>query len=99
MLPSNKRLVVEYLSAYTVQTGVSALLYVGMTPGPGEPIDLIVPAQAPLRGGSDDFFVRSAAGQQVRAYYDVQYVVCVETASTLNRNPTVQVRGYLVSKP
>jgi len=100
VLPAAKRLVVQHLGARVVQVGtVNSLLYVGMGSGHGEPLDLLVPSAAPLRGGSDDSFIRSAAGQQVHASFDDRYVVCLETMTAMSRDATVQVRGYLVPKP
>lgn len=98
-LPAGKRLVVQHLSAEVVQTA-PGLRYVGMAPASGQPLDLLVPAAAPQRGvGDDEFWVYSAAGQQVHAYYDTQYMVCVEGVTVLNRNVRAAVRGYLVPRP
>jgi hypothetical protein len=96
-LPANKRLVVQHLSARAVFVVASSLLYVGMG-SPGEPLDLLVPASPAVRS-YDGFWNHSVAGQQVHAYFDTQYIVCVETVEAMNRAATVHVRGYLVAKP
>jgi hypothetical protein len=98
-LPAGKRLVVQHLGALSVQVG-TPLFYVGMAPAPGTELDLIVPAAAPLSSTyENDFFTRAVAGQQVHAYYDTQYMVCVQGVGNLNRNSMAQVRGYLVARP
>jgi hypothetical protein len=98
-LPAGRRLVVQHLSAQAVLVMASSLRFVGMGPAPGEALDLLVPAAPPLRGGSDNFFNYSVAGQQVHAYFDNQYVVCVQAVERMNRDATAQVRGYLVPRP
>jgi hypothetical protein len=97
-LPANKRLVVEHLSARAVYVVSSSLSYVGMGSEAGQELDLLVPASPAVRS-YDGFFNHSVAGQQVHAYFDTQYVVCVEAVGPLNRASMVYVRGYLVPKP
>jgi hypothetical protein len=102
-VPSGKRLVLTHLAGVASLPAPSALTYVSVgliVAGEGAGPLITVPAAAPLVSSSV-FGTRniSSAGQQVQAYIDGAFYLCVGASSSNDDSVTMSLHGYYVAKP
>lgn len=96
-VPAGKRLVLQHLGGWGDVPPPAALSLFGIM-SQGDVLDLVVPAGPRLVTGGGLHL--SAAGQQVHAYFDGGFLVCVLTNDQIGGGDAkVSLRGYLVNRP
>jgi hypothetical protein len=100
-VPAGKRLVLRHVGVSGVLPSPAALTGISIklvTNGTISSQVLTVPAAAPLALAGGQFY-SAQAGQQVHAYIDGAFTICISTTQITGDNLPVSLHGYLIAKP